>query len=206
MPGHRSQPALAVVFKLYQALLHIYPAEHRREYGLLMARTFRDMCRESYRQRGKLGLILISVHTLVDTIFTAIMEHLDSLKYGDSKMTKQQHVLILASAGFPLSLGIGLFALNPRYMGRMFLPGYANAQPLGGIMTAAIVVLGAVAYAVQRWSLTLSGQLAGEGNKGKVVVSRICFVTSFILFVLPAVFLVVFGPAVLRLVEIGAIG
>ncbi|MBN1581971.1 MAG: hypothetical protein JXA89_14800 [Anaerolineae bacterium] len=206
MSGYRSHPVPGVVFKFYQALLHVYPAEHRREYGPLMIQTFRDMCRETYRHKGTLGLIVLSVHVFVDTVISSIAEHLDRLEYGARKMTKKQHFVILVFAGFPLVLGFVLFAVNPQYMGRMFMPGYANAQPLGGMMTAAVVVMAAVAYVIQRWSLMLSDRLVEEGNRGKAVIPRIWFVTSFILFIIPAVLLVVFGPAMLRLIEAGVIG
>lgn len=206
MPGRRSHTALEIVSNLYQALLIVYPAEHRREYGSLMAQTFGDMCREMHRRKGMPGLILLSIHTLGDAAVTAIVEHIDRLKNGARNMTKKQHLITLVLAGFPLVLGLALFTINPHFMGRMFMPGYENTQPQGMLMTAAVVVLAVAAYLTQRWSLTRSNRVMSEGGKGKAAVPRVLFVGSFILFVLPAVLLVVFGPAALLLMEAGAIG
>jgi hypothetical protein len=145
----------------------------------------------------------VSIHALADTLVACIVEHLDRPEYGAITMTRKQHFSILVFAGLPLFLGLGLLALNPRYMGRMFIPGYANVQPQGMIMTAAIIFMAVAAYMTQRWSLTLSGKLAG---KGRTVIPGIFYVSSFILFILPAVLLVLFGPAALLLMEAGIIG
>ena len=62
--------------RAYCLLLHVYPEVHRRQYGPLMAQLFRDMCADAYRQGGTLGLIGLWGRTLVDTVRTAVPEHL----------------------------------------------------------------------------------------------------------------------------------
>ncbi|MBN1580676.1 MAG: hypothetical protein JXA89_08220 [Anaerolineae bacterium] len=68
---------LAVSDRIYQTLLIAYPAEHRREYGPLMAQVFRDMCQDVYDKSGALGLISLWPRALIDAALTAATEHLD---------------------------------------------------------------------------------------------------------------------------------
>jgi hypothetical protein len=68
---------LAVNDWAYRALLRVYPAAHRREYGPWMAQLFRDLCRDAVQRDGALGLIWLWVRTLLDTARTALVEHMD---------------------------------------------------------------------------------------------------------------------------------
>lgn len=68
---------IAAAGRVYHLLLYLYPAAYRREYGVPMARLFRDLCRDAHRQRGALGLALLWRRTLVDLFYTAAVEHLD---------------------------------------------------------------------------------------------------------------------------------
>jgi len=63
--------------KAYRALLYVYPAAHRREYGPCMAQLFRDLCRDAVQEDGVLGLVWLWVRTLLDTVRTALVEHAD---------------------------------------------------------------------------------------------------------------------------------
>jgi hypothetical protein len=40
--------------RVYRLLLFVYPPAYRREYGPPMIQAYRDLCRNSYRQRGGL--------------------------------------------------------------------------------------------------------------------------------------------------------
>ncbi len=82
--------------KLYQILLVAYPAEHRREYGPLMAQLFRDLCRDTYQRSGLLGLVGVWIPTLWDLVKTAASEHIDVLRKG-SLPQMQNHPLIPVS-------------------------------------------------------------------------------------------------------------
>ncbi|MBZ0275683.1 MAG: type II secretion system F family protein [Anaerolineae bacterium] len=66
--------------QVYRALLLLYPAEHRREYGDWMAQVFRDQYRAAVRQRGSAGIAGLWLHTLGDLIPTLIQEHLSTLQ------------------------------------------------------------------------------------------------------------------------------
>jgi hypothetical protein len=62
--------------RLYKLILALYPRRYRYEYGVHMARTFRDSIRDQYHRHGLLGLIEVWGPTLIDAVFTAITEHL----------------------------------------------------------------------------------------------------------------------------------
>lgn len=82
---------LSALDRIYRRLLVVYPAEHRREYGSLMAQAFCDLCRDAYRRGGTLGLTRLLVHILMDLAATAAIEHLDALRKG-GLMKMQKHL------------------------------------------------------------------------------------------------------------------
>ena len=65
---------LFVSERVYQTLLLAYPKRFRREYGMQMAQTFRDLFREERRQGGAGRLVRLWVRTLLDLIVTAMVE------------------------------------------------------------------------------------------------------------------------------------
>jgi hypothetical protein len=62
--------------KLYGWLLSAYPKAHRRSYGKQMLDSFRDLCRETYRQQGATGLLVVWLKVLADTGSNALREHI----------------------------------------------------------------------------------------------------------------------------------
>ncbi|MBL8155679.1 MAG: hypothetical protein JNM70_15965 [Anaerolineae bacterium] len=67
-------PIITFSEQVYRALLILYPAAYRREYGPLMAQVFRDVCRERYGQDGLAGMALWWCATLLDLTLTVIEE------------------------------------------------------------------------------------------------------------------------------------
>ena len=63
---------IALSEQVYRALLFLYPADYRREYGALMVQVFRDVCRDTYRQDGLLGALLWWLRTLLDLTLTVV--------------------------------------------------------------------------------------------------------------------------------------
>ena len=196
---------------LYNVLLLAYPATYRREYGPLMAQLFRDLCRDSYRQRGGVGIVRLWCHVLTDTVVTATVEHFYLLKEGGRMMTRKQHWMVLLLAGLPLLLGLFLYLINPAFMGKVFAS--STVQPVGWLMTAAVFILVGTAYFIQRRIIVMSqlpdssGQAVGGrvsliawmGQRGR----EFLFVGSMLFLVLPAVLLVLFGPAIVTVLEVG---
>ncbi len=208
---------------LYHILMFAYPATHRREYGPLMTQLFRDLCRDSYRQKGFVGLVRLWSHVLTDTIITAAVEHFYALHKGDQIMTRKQHWMLLFLAGLPLEFGLLLYLINPAFMGQMLASN--AAQPVGWLMTTAVIILVGAAYIVQRRAIVLSQlsdsssqavcgrasriawtiilgpfrSIALNGHRGKGFL----FACSVLLLVLPATFLVLFGPAIVAVLKTG---
>ena len=118
-------------------------------------------------------------------------------------MTRKQHWMVLFLTGLPLELGLLLYLINPVFMGQMLTPN--TAQPVGWLMTAAVLILVGTAYVVQRRVIVLSqlsdssSQAALNGHRGKGLLSA----CSILLLVLPATFLVLFGPAVVAVLKAG---
>ncbi len=214
---------LSAAERLYHILLFVYPATHRREYGPLLAQLFRDLCRDSYRQRGFVGLVRLWSYVLTDTVVTAAVEHFYALQEGGQIMTRRQHWMILSLAGLPLELGMLLFIINPVFMGQMLTPN--AAQPIGWLMTAAVFILVGTTYVVQRriivlsqlsdsssqavcgrasriaWTVLLGPfrSIALNGHRGKGFL----FACSILLLVLPAALLVFVGPAIVTVLKAG---
>jgi len=176
---------------LYRFLLSTYPEAHRREYGALMAQLFRDLCRDVYNAKGFRGLLGLWGHVLIETVSTAADEHLQVWQEGVQIMTTKQHVKILISAGLPLFLGLVLSFINPRFMGHMLTPN--DAQPLGWLMTAGVLVLAILAYIFQRKIILV------DDPPKRVIL----FVCNSLFLVLPATLLVLLGPAIITLIQAG---
>lgn len=73
-PDPRQSRLLTASERLYSALLILYPAGFRREYGQHMTQLFRDVCRDVYHQGGALALIHWWAAALFDLIHTSINE------------------------------------------------------------------------------------------------------------------------------------
>lgn len=69
---------IEISLKIYTALLNLYPQEHRAEFGESMRQVFRDQCRNTYEQRGHLGIFLLWLRTLPDLGYSALLEHVTS--------------------------------------------------------------------------------------------------------------------------------
>ncbi len=215
-----SRPAfdgLSTAEHFYRGLLWVYPAAYRREYGALMAQLFRDLCRDAYRRAGRIGVVGLWGWILAELAVTAIFEHIHTLQEGARTMSKQQHGLILFLAGLPLWLGMFLLLLNPIFMRQMVVPN--AAQPLGWLMTAAILGLTVGAYALQRKLLLAAATDTSAGLRqdrrflrsvlfGPLLAHLpwrhgLLFVGSVLFLVLPALLLVLLGPALMSLLARG---
>ena len=119
---------------------------------------------------------------------------------------KQQHRVALLVAGLPLGLGLMLFVMNPDYIGAMF------RELCGWMMLAAIFICVSIAYIALRVSFALSNQIRSSQLEPpgwlmhRVTLRLILPGCVIALFVVPAVFLVLLGPAVLVLMRSGVLG
>lgn len=65
-------PLITLSERIYRALLILYPADYRLEYGGLMVQIFRDVSRDAYHSRGAIGLAFWWCATLLDLTRTVI--------------------------------------------------------------------------------------------------------------------------------------
>jgi hypothetical protein len=186
--------------RLYRLLLCVYPPAFRREYGPSMIQVYRDLCRDRCRQGGLGGLVPLWARLLTDLATSAIGQHLEALREGGWIMTKTEHTRAIVIAVLPLVLWLVLGAVNPRFAGRMFAD--SSAQPWGWIMSAAVLILVTLAYLAQRKALRVGERLEPSGQTTSRPLARgILRAGSVALLVLPAILLVVLGPAIMMLLD-----
>jgi hypothetical protein len=187
---------------LYRFVLFLYPTTHRNYYGEPMIQLFCDLCQDSYRRKGLIGILQLWFWVLQDVVISAAVEHLQELKKGHQLMTKKQHSTVILFTGFPLILWLILLPLNPNFTKRMFVA--SSAQPAGWIMIASILVLSGAAYIAQRTGFKIANSSDTlNWAVDKTEIKKVLFICSIVLFVFPAIFLVLFGPAIMLVMESG---
>jgi hypothetical protein len=200
MPRYPFARVLSASERLYHFFLWAYPPAYRREYGHLMAQAYRDLCRDAYRQKGMASVVALWSRVLADLATSSTAQHLDALRKGSPMMTKKEHVLAIVAAVLPLGLWAALGLLNPRFARHMFAR--SPAQPWGWIMVAAVFVLVGLAYFGQRKAFELTSQPGSSSQAARRRVLRNALRASIgALFVLPAVLLVVLGPAIMMVLS-----
>jgi hypothetical protein len=70
---------------LYDFILNFYPKNYRQEFGEEMKFVFSESLRDAYAQNGEQGILSIWGRTLIDSLKSAITEHLESSKAIQSK-------------------------------------------------------------------------------------------------------------------------
>jgi hypothetical protein len=99
-----SATVLSASERVYRLLLFVYPSVYRREYGPQMIQAYRDLCRNSVRQRGMVGLASLWLRLLADLCTSSIGQHLDALREGRCIMTEKEHVQAMVAATLTLSI------------------------------------------------------------------------------------------------------
>jgi hypothetical protein len=194
---------LARAERVYRALLRLYPEDYRREYAAPMAQLFRDLYRDAYHQHSCARLVRLWQRVLADTVVTAAIEHILTLEKGVYTMNKQHQYLILFLSGLPLGLGLMLLLINPKFMLQLLAPN--AAQPVGWLMTIAVVGLADAAYVVQRKILRSTPIDTSAGVVQSIPLrSRLYLVGTIAFLVFPAILLVLLGPAFITLMLAGA--
>jgi hypothetical protein len=193
-------PVLSASERLYHLLLFVYPPAYRREYGSLMVQAYRDLCRHSYRQRGIAGLVTLWFRLLADLVSSSIGQYLDIVREGDYLMTKKEHIRAIVAAILPLAIWLPLGLANPHFVSRMFVN--SPAQPWGWIMVASVFILIGMAYFFQRKAFEIADQSdSSDGTVGRSIPQSLVRAGSIVFFVLPAILLVVFGPAIVMILN-----
>lgn len=97
--------------RIYRALLMLYPAEYRREYGALMVQVFRDVARDKYGSGGLTGIVLWWCSTLLDLTLTVIEQRKG--RFGMSKSTFMQLAGVFLIVGGVFCMGASYSQLQP---------------------------------------------------------------------------------------------
>lgn len=106
-------------------------------------------------------------------------------------MTKRQQTLVAVCVLGPLVLWTGLFIINPVFTSRVL------ANPLGWLIVASVFLLLSLGYILQRGVLAHSGETGLARLLVRRPALRAAFLVGTIVFlVLPAVALIISGPAV----------
>lgn len=117
-------------------------------------------------------------------------------------MSKQHQYLILFLSGLPLALGLMLLLITPKFMLHLVAP--SAAQPVGWLMTAAVVGLVVAAYVVQRKILRSTPMDTSTGVVQSIPLrSRLYLVGTIAFLVFPAILLVLLGPALIIILLLG---
>jgi hypothetical protein len=115
--------------RLYRALLILYPAPFRREYGPLMLAAFEKMCEEAAEEGGFRALARLWWHVLFDLTISVLVQHLE--EKGRWMMSRRVWLLwILASIAGWLAAAWFLLPTVP-----------SLAIPAGGALVSALHVL-----------------------------------------------------------------
>jgi hypothetical protein len=105
-PSNISQVMFSV--RMYQLLLHAYPAKFRQDYGPHMAQVFQDCCLRMVRQGGANGMARLWVVTLLDLAQSVISEH----AHKEIEMKKEMKPEDIRMAGWALIMGAVTFAIG----------------------------------------------------------------------------------------------
>ena len=119
-------------------------------------------------------------------------------KDAEARLKRQKRDALFLTV-IPLILGLCLFSLNPKYIGTIIfscksrgIPNAMCSQPYGWIMAGAFIfLLSAFYFVTKRTSVLLKGTW------------WVNILLIFLLFILPAISIVLFGPALLIVIESG---
>ncbi len=90
--------SLILSTRLYKTLLAVYPSEFRQAYGGPMLQVFRDCSQHALRESGRAGLLALWSRTMLDTVQTALEEHVQR----GVDMSKEKFIKL---SGWALMLG-----------------------------------------------------------------------------------------------------
>ena len=90
--------------RVYRGLLFLYPADHRQEYGPLMAQAFHDLGRDALQIGGIFRLARLWLGTLPDVAVTTMNEHLEKKERKPMNKPMEKVGLIFLAIAFVVYL------------------------------------------------------------------------------------------------------
>jgi len=168
--------------RIYRALLVAYPKKFREHYETQMVQVFRDSFREAYHHNGMPGVIELWIHTFVDLVITALIEHVAER----SKNMFSQRMIGWGSIASAIG-GFMWLLVATAYQIEAIMP-MAFLLTLGGLIALHIL------QGKQVGSLSWTGFILGILGTGMVVlmfvwdvITGTSYLDSFILAPLPRV-------------------
>jgi hypothetical protein len=179
--------------RAYRALLRLYPATFRDDYGEEMARLFGEQLRDARAARGRHAVAGLWTRAIADVLETAPRHHLrkenrvpEPIPAGTSSAVVS--VRTPSRSGPRVLLGLLplwvllIFALAaPAFLDPMF----ANPPAIAGLPAGVLLIVVAITLMLAGvWLLRRS-----ESDLGTVV--------AFLFFTIPALALILIGPAII---------
>src|SRR3990172_3171378 len=170
--------SLSVSVQIYRALLVAYPKKFREHYETQMVQVFRDSFREAYHHNGMPGVIDLWLHTIVDLVFTALIERIMErsqymfspkvILWGGVTSVFSGMFWMMAGTGgatFVIALVLGLGGLVSLYS-RLARQGGSL-----GLAGFALGIIGTVLALATNWWGTTSGILSNSGIEREPVLA-----------------------------------
>jgi hypothetical protein len=174
--------SLSVSVRIYRALLIAYPKKFREHYETQMVQVFRDSVREAYHYNEMPSVIDLWLHTFVDLVITALVEHVAER----SKNMFSQRMVGWGSIASAIG-GFMWLLVATAYQIEAIMP-MAFLLTLGGLIALQIL------QGKQAGSLSRTGFILGILGTAMVVLifvwdvlTRTSYLESFVLTPLPRV-------------------
>lgn len=183
--------------RAYRTLLRLYPATFRDEYGQEMARLFGEQLRDARAARGPMAVAGLWARAIADVLETAPGHHLRREGHVPEPIaagTPSAGVPIEAHSRRAPRIVLGLLPLWVLIFFALAAPGFmdpmfANPPAIAGLPAGVFVLVVAMV-------LTLAGVLFLRRTR-----SDLATVLVLLVFTVPAMALILFGPAAILLLQ-----
>jgi hypothetical protein len=182
--------------RVYRALLHLYPASFRREYADEMTRLFEDQLRDARSAGGVEAIVRLWAQSTVDVLVTAPGQHIRRQErvprpvgppgVGMEEPPARSSALPRILFGLlPVGLQLAIAIAAPGFSDPVFdnPPGIAGL-PAGVVLLALAMVWTAIGAVVLLKPRSTAGVIG-----------------ALVIFVAPASLIVLFGPALILIVQ-----
>ena len=129
-------PFISIVAAFYRALIFLYPASFRQEFGHEMVVIFRDVSRSEQDNRGGEALIRLWIGHFLDLIKTALDEHIWELFLRPGEKLKRIGGPAVAIGGPLFALGViwsTISSKTPVHMDLNMVMIFLTSMPLLGV-------------------------------------------------------------------------
>lgn len=99
--------------QIYNFLLKFYPREFRQEFGGEMKYVFSKSLIEARREHGAQGTLTFWGRTILDTVRSAVTQHLENRRASHSMETKNKDLLMQNRVFVWIALATGVILLLP---------------------------------------------------------------------------------------------